>query len=80
VCGTETIISVNVLDSEQGSKPSLQKVPVLCEVGSAHRISFTADSSRAVVATSAGDIAVIQLGADELPVLHVFHPLQDKRK
>lgn len=61
-----------------GSKPSLQKVPGLCEVGSAHRITFTSDSSRAVVSTSAGDIAVIQLGGDELLLLHVFHPLDDR--
>ncbi|KDR20318.1 U3 small nucleolar RNA-associated protein 4 homolog [Zootermopsis nevadensis] len=61
-----------------GSKPSLQKAPVLCEVSSAHRITFTSDSTRAIVSTSTGDIVVIQLGGDELVLEHVFHPLDDR--
>lgn len=64
--------------SKQGRKPSLQKVPVLCEVGSAHRIVFTSDSTRAVVSTSTGDIVVIQLAGDELTLEHVLHPLDDR--
>lgn len=64
--------------SKQGSTPSLQKVPVLCEVGSAHRIVFTADSTRAVVSAGTGDIFVIQLAGDELTLERVLHPLDDK--
>jgi hypothetical protein len=65
---------------KQARKVSLQKVPVLCEVGSAHRITFTSDSTQAIVATSTGDIVVIQLSGDELVLEHIFHPLDDRRK
>jgi hypothetical protein len=64
--------------SKQGRKPSLQKVPVLREVGSAHRIVFASDSTRAIVSTSTGDIVVIQLAGDELTLEHVLHTLGDK--
>jgi hypothetical protein len=67
-----------VFHSKQGTKPTLQKVPVLREVGSAHRIIFTSDSTRAIVSTSTGDIVVIQLAGDELTVEHVLHPLGNK--
>lgn len=63
---------------QAGRKPSLQKVPVLCEVGSAHRIVFTSDSTRAIVSTSTGDIVVIQLAGDELTVEHILCPLDDR--
>jgi len=66
--------------SKQGTKPNLQKVPVLCEVGSAHRIVFTSDSTWAIISTSTGDIVVIQLAGDELTLEHVLHPLDDKRE
>ena len=65
--------------SKQGRKPNLQKVPVLREVGSAHRIVFTSDSTRAIISTSTGDIVVIQLAGDELTLERVLHPLGDKR-
>lgn len=64
--------------SKQGRKPNLQKVPVLHEVGSAHRIVFTSDSTRAMISTSTGDIVVIQLAGDELTLERVLHPLGDK--
>jgi hypothetical protein len=68
----------SVFLSEQGRTPSLQKVSVLCEVGSAHRIVFTSDSTWAVVSTGTGDIFVIRLAGDELTLERVLHPLDDK--
>jgi len=72
------VILISAFPSKQGTKPTLQKVPVLREVGSAHRIVFTSDSTRAIVSASTGDIVVIQLAGDELTVEHVLHPLGDK--
>ncbi|XP_069701427.1 U3 small nucleolar RNA-associated protein 4 homolog isoform X2 [Periplaneta americana] len=64
-------------DGENG-KPVLQKVPIMFEVASAHRILFNSDSTRAIVATSTGDIVIIQLSGDEPVLEHVFHPQDDK--
>ncbi|GLG93835.1 U3 small nucleolar RNA-associated protein 4-like protein [Gryllus bimaculatus] len=62
-----------------GQAPLLQKVAGLPEeVGPSHHITFSPDSSLAIVATNSAELIILKLGEGDPMVLHSFQPLESK--
>ncbi|XP_068081121.1 U3 small nucleolar RNA-associated protein 4 homolog [Anabrus simplex] len=73
---TTTCFFTFTMDAEEPCVKKIHGIPPEC--GPSHHILFTMDSSYAVIATSTGNILILQMEEHEPVLIHNLHPIEDK--